>query len=135
MAPLGRDFLKALIRNASAEARLQYGERVVIKLLDTANPGTPAQGVAPTYTFIKTRSRGIIANVAQRDVLNSGGLYQAGDISVDLDEELTEVSDTTRGIGDRVVWRGNEYRLVGKKKNLSVVDQNYFFSYVMRKVV
>ncbi len=135
MAPFGRDFLKALIKNASAEARLQYGERIVIKLLDTSSPGNPAQGVAPTYTFIKARSRGIIANLSQRDVMNSGGLYQVGDLGVDLDEELTEISDTTRGIGDRMVWEGNEYRIVGKKKNLSVVDQNYFFSYVMRKVV
>lgn len=134
MTPLGRDFLKALIKNASAEARLQYGERITLKLLDTANPGNPVQGIAPTYTFVKTRSRGIIAQLSQRDVMNSGGLYQVGDLGVDLNEELEEISDKTRGIGDRMVWRGNEYRIVGKKKNLNVVDKNYFFSYAMRKV-
>ncbi len=134
MTPTGRDFLKALIRNASEEARLQYGERITIKLLDTSSPGNPVQGIAPTYTFIKTRSRGIIAQLSQRDVMNSGGLYQVGDLGIDLNEDLEEVSDTTRGIGDRMIWRGNEYRIVGKKKNLSVVDKDYFFSYAMRKV-
>lgn len=134
MTPLGRDFLKALIRNATAEARLQYGDRIILKFLDTSNPGNPVQGVAPTYTFVKARSRGLIASLSQRDVLNSGGLYQVGDLGVDLDEELTEISDKTRGIGDRMIWRNNEYRIVGKKKNLNVVDKDYFFSYVMRKV-
>ena len=131
---MGRDFVKAIIRCASAEARLQYGEVVVIKKLNGSSPGKPIEGVSPTYTFIKTRSRGVISTLTQADTLNVGGLYQVGDISIALDEELEEISDTTRSIGDRIVWRNNEYRLVGKTKNYSISDRDHFFSYVMRKV-
>ena len=84
MAPIGRDFIRAILRCASDEARLQFGEPVVIKKLDSAAPGDPAAGVSPTYTFIKTRSLGIIKTLAQRDIMNVGGLYQVGDIASEV---------------------------------------------------
>ena len=70
----------------------------------------------------------------QQYIMQSGGIYQLGDISVGLNEELEEVTDKTRGVGDRMVWRGNEYRIAGKKKNQAINDRDHIFSYVMRKV-
>ena len=66
--------------------------------------------------------------------MRSGGIYQLGDISISLDENLEEITDKTRGTGDRRVWRGDEYRIVGKKQNRQISDRDHFFAYVMRKV-
>ena len=131
---MGRDMSKALIRCASDEARLTYGEVVLIKRIASSTPGNPIQGVSPTYTFTTTKSRAVISTVGQNDIMQSGGIYQLGDISVGLDENLEEISDQTRGIGDRMIWRDNEYRIVGKKNNMNVSDRSLFFAYVMRKV-
>lgn len=131
---MGRDFTKAIVKCSSDEARLTYGEVVLIKSITGGSPGIPAQGISPTFTFTTTRSRAIITTLSQNDIMQSGGIYQLGDISVGLDEELEEVTDKTRGVGDRMVWRGNEYRIAGKKKNQAINDRDHIFSYVMRKV-
>jgi len=131
---MGRDFTKAIIRDASDEARLTYGEVVLIKRITGSSPGNPAQGVSPTFSFTTTKSRAVIITLGQNDIMQSGGIYQLGDISVGLDEELEEITDKTRGVGDRMIWRGNEYRIAGKKKNQSIADRDHIFTYVMRKV-
>lgn len=131
---MGRDFCKAIIKWASEEARLSLGDVVLVKKLTGSDPGDPVQGISPTFTYTVLKTRAIISSLTQSDVLNSGGLYQVGDLSVAMNEDLEEVSDTTRGTGDRIVWRGNEYRIVGKKRNENVGDRDHFFSYTLRKV-
>lgn len=131
---MGRDMSSAIIRDSSDEARLIYGDVVLIKKITGGNPGNPAQGISPTYTFNITKSRAIVNELNQTDIMNSGGIYQLGDITVGLNEELSEVTDKTRGIGDRMVWRGNDYRIMGKKQNRNINDRDHIFTYVMRKV-
>lgn len=131
---MGRDFTKAIIKCSSDEARLVYGDEVLIKRISGSTAGSPAQGISPTYTFITTKSRVIITTLGQNDIMKSGGIYQLGDITIDLDEELREITDRTGNIGDRIIWRGNNYRIVGKKQNQRISDRNHLFTYVMRKV-
>ena len=54
---MGRDFAKAIIKCSSDEARLIYGEVVLIKRITGSTPGTPSQGISPAFTFTTTRSR------------------------------------------------------------------------------
>lgn len=131
---MGRDFTKAIVRCSSEEVRLTFGDVVLIKTITGSDPGNPAQGISPTYTFNTARSRAVVTTLAQTDIMNSGGIYQMGDITVDLDEELSEITDKTRGVGDRLIWRGNEYRIMGKKQNRNINDRDHIFTYVMRKV-
>ena len=130
----GRDADKAHVKNMNQEARLETGDAVLVKRVTGSTPGDPTKGIHPTYTFSVTPSRAVIASVDQNDIMYSGGLYQTGDINVQLDEELKEVSDRVGSVGDRLVWRGSEYRVVGKKEPAVVGNDTYFFGYVMRKV-
>lgn len=132
--PVGRDADKAQIRDMVQEGRLEAGEPVIVKRLTSVNPGDPAKGIGPTYSFRLTPSRAVIQTVGQNDILYSGGLYQVGDIRCQLNEELTEVSDKSGSIGDRLIWRGSEYRIVGKKQPAVLGSRTLFFEYVMRKV-
>ena len=131
---MGRYFTKAIVRCSSEEIRLTFGDVVLIKTITGGSPGNPAQGEGPTYTFSTTKSRAVVNTLAQTDIMNSGGIYQHGDITIELDEDLSEISDKTRGVGDRLICRGNEYRIVGKKKNQNINDRDHIFTYVMRKV-
>ncbi len=131
---MGRDMNKAIVRCSADEARLVYGEVVQIKRISGSSPGDPVQGISPTYTFTTTKSRVLITTLGQNDIMQSGGIYQLGDITIDLNESLEEITDRTRRIGDRMIWNGNEYRIIGKKKNTDVSDRSHFFTYVMRKV-
>ena len=132
--PIGRDADKAQIRDMNAEGRLETGDDAVIKRIISANPGDPADGVGRTYNFHYIPTRAVISAVDQQDVMSSGGLYQVGDLKVQLNEELKEISDKVGSGGDRLVWRGSEYRLVGKKDPGVLARDTFFFSYVMRKV-
>ena len=130
----GRDMDKSLFRDASNAARDHLGVQILIKRLTGSIPGNPSQGISPTYSFVTRKSRATITAIGQSDILKSGGLYQTGDITISINERLEEISDQTRGIGDHIIWEGNEYRVVGKFKTNTVTDQSPFFSYVMRKV-
>lgn len=132
--PIGRDADKAQIRDMVQESRLEVGEPVIVKRLTSVNPGDPTKGIGPTYSFQLTPSRAVIQTVDQNDLMYAGGLYQVGDIKCQLNEELTEVSDTSGSIGDQLLWRGSEYRLIGKKRPAVLGNRTFFFEYVMRKV-
>ena len=51
---MGRDFAKAIIRDSSDEARLIYGESILLKRISGSSPGNPAQGISPTFSFLLT---------------------------------------------------------------------------------
>jgi len=132
--PQGRDFQKAQIRDGNAEALIEAGDDVTIKRVAGAAAGDPTKGIGVTYSFTKTKSRGIIEALTQTDVLNGGGFYQIGDVKAQLNESLTEVSDLTGNVGDRVIWRGVEWRIVGKKMPEVIANMTPFYSYTLRKV-
>lgn len=127
---LGRDLDKASIKQALIDA----GQSILIKRISGSSPGDPTKGISPTYTFNTQPSRAIVKSVDQADIMYSGGIYQVGDIRVDLVEELREVSDRVGTIGDRVIWRESEYRLVGKTNPTVINGTPIVYSYVMRKV-
>ena len=127
---LGRDLDKAALKQALIEA----GQSILIKRISGSNPGDPTKGISPTYTFTAQSSRALVKSVQQNDIMYSGGLYQVGDIQVDLVEELHEVSDRVGTIGDRVIWRDSEYRLVGKTSPTVIGGIPILYSYVLRKV-
>ena len=132
--PSGRDADRAEIRDMLEAGRAEVGETVLIKRTTGVNPGDPAKGIGATYSFEVRPSLAVIESLEQSDIMYSGGLYQLGDIKVQLNEELREVSDKVGSIGDRLIWRGSEYRVVGKKRPAVLMNQTYFFEYVMRKV-
>jgi hypothetical protein len=117
----------------SAESSLETGDSVLIKRISGVSAGDPTQGIGVTYSYATTPSRAIIENVQQEDIMNSGGLYQVGDLSIQLTEKLSEIVSTTGTGGDRVIWRESEYRVVGKRAPAVLVGDTYFYSYVVRK--
>jgi hypothetical protein len=127
---LGKD----LDKTAMKQALLDGGQAVLIRRISGSSPGDPTKGISPTYTFTTHPSRAVVKSVEQADIMYSGGLYQVGDIKVDLVEQLHEVSDRVGTIGDRVVWRDSEYRLVGKTNPTVIGGVTILHSYVLRKV-
>ena len=132
--PRSRNADRAQIRSMNLEGRLEVGEAVMLKRVSGSNPGDPTKGIGRAYTFSLIPTRAIIEAVTQTDVMNSGGLYQVGDLKMQLNELLREVIDKVGNIGDRVVWRGSEYRIVGKRQPETLAGQTFFYSYAMRKV-
>jgi len=133
---LGGDFTRGSIKKALDIALQTTGQQVTIKKLSGSSPGDPLKGVGPTYTFTTVCANAIIVELTQEDKDKTGGLYQLGDLNVQIEAELVEVSDNPahRGIGDRLVWRGSEYRVVGKGNPTVINGKVQFFSYYMRKV-
>ena len=132
--PRGRNADRAQVKSMNQEGRLEIGEAVMLKTVSASDPGDPARGIGRTYSFNLVPTRAIIEEVEQTDIMNSGGVYQVGDIKVQLNETLREVVDTVGNIGDRMVWRKSEYRILGKRQPQTLTGHTFFYSYAMRKV-
>jgi len=108
-------------------------EPVVFKLYQSTTAGDPTRGVAKTFVYISVASTAIISAIEQADIVYSGGIYKIGDIKLQTPRLLKEVDDTTQSPGDRVIWRGNEYRPVGKSAS-HYIGSYLLYDYVFRRV-
>lgn len=112
----------------------ELGEAVTIKYVASATAGNPQQGIGNTYTFTYKSTKAVIEGLTQNDVLFVGGIYQIGDIKVQMKEVLREVVYTVGNIGDRLIWNGTEYRVLGKRLPETLQGITYLNFYTMRPV-
>ena len=129
----------AFIDDALQSANTPYGESILIKrFTGIADPGDPARGIQPRLGFTLTPAKAVVSSVAQQDVLYSGGLYQLGDIKINLKQKLNFVDTINqiggRSEGDRIEYEGHEYRIVGKSHTHTLVNNERLFGYVFRKI-
>jgi hypothetical protein len=102
-----------------------FQEPITLKLYTGTIAGDPTKGIAKTFTYNQRPYKAIVSNIMQKDLVLSGGIYQLGDITIQLDMELKEIDDKTGSPGDRVIWRNHEYRPVGR------IATDYLAGYVL----
>ena len=100
-------------------------EPVILKIYQSTTAGDPTKGIAKTFVYTQEKTTAIVSGIQQNDIVYSGGIYQMGDIKVQLRRLLKEIDDKTQSPGDRIIWRNDEYRPVGK------VSTNYLGGYVI----
>jgi len=100
-------------------------EPILLKLYQSTTDGDPTKGIAKTFVYNQLTSTAVITAIEQKDIVYSGGIYQLGDIKVQLRILLKEIDDKTQSPGDRIIWRGHEYRIVGK------IETHYLGNYVL----
>lgn len=110
------------------------GEMVLLRLVTGRTAGDPAAGVQPTLEYRTVKERAVIVRLTPDEVATSGGLYQFGDLKVDLLRELKFADERTGDLGDRLIYQHTTYRVVGRTQNQTVEGRNVLFQYVMRKV-
>jgi len=116
---------KAIIRDLLREGKIPAGEPIVVKIYKGTIDGDPTKGIAKTFDYSIIKDFAVVGAIEQQDIVYSGGIYQLGDVKVQLMRELKPIDDTTQSPGDRIVWRGNEYRQVGR------ISTNYLMGYVL----
>lgn len=127
----GQDAL--FLKNAFNDVDTTLEETIALKKFKSKSGGNPSLGVSPIFAYDIQPTRAVIKEFTGQDVAFSGGLYQFGDIGVQVRSEIFGPDDKTGYAGDRIVWRGNEYRIVGKVQPV-VIFGIQFFSSVMRRV-
>jgi hypothetical protein len=132
MADPIRDHDTAFIHEALSESVGSVSEPVLLKIQIGENPGNPAHGIARTFVYLIKRSKAVISHVDAQDIMYSGGIYQVGDIQVQLSEELKP--DDQGRPGDRMIWRGSEYRIVGRVWPYTMAGLTHVFVYVFRRI-
>lgn len=100
-------------------------EPIVIKIYTGLSEGDPTKGIAKVATYTSEPCTALISGIGQSDIIMSGGIYQLGDIRVQLRKEIKVIDDATQCPGDRIVWRGHEYRPVGR------IATTYMAGYVL----
>ena len=130
---------RAIIKDALDSVNTPYGEHITIKRYNgIADPGDPARGIQPKLAFIFIHAKAIITSVSQQDIMYSGGLYQTGDIRANMKQKLNYIDtiEQTGGQsqGDRIIYEGHEYRIVGKYDSQVVINSDRLYMYVFRKI-
>ena len=123
----------AYIKQNQADGQ-PIGEAVLIRRVSGRTAGNPAQGVQPTFIYKTLKTKAVIVRLSPDEINSSSGIYQYGDLRIDLLEELSFSDERTGEIGDRVVYQRQTYRVVGRTQNQNIEKTDVFFSYVVRKV-
>jgi len=124
---------KAYIQKLMKDAQ-PTGEYVLIRRVSGLTDGNPIEGEQPTLTYKTKKTTAIIMRLTPEEVTVSAGLYQHGDLRVELLEELKFTDDQTRDIGDRIIYQKQTYRIVGRTQNRNIENKDVYFAYIVRKV-
>ena len=108
-------------------------EPVTLKFYQYTIADDPTKGIAKTFVYTQEVSTAIISSISQTDIVYSGGIYQLGDIKVQLRRQLKEIDDKTQSPGDRILWRNDEYRPVGKTAT-NYIAGYVLYDYVFRRI-
>ena len=108
------------LKDAVHSARSMSGVALEIGRFVSFTGGNTALGKAPTRnnTIIKTIGRAY--QLTQKDVLDSGGIYQLGDIRTKTIIDIVGYDNpaTNQTQGDDLKYDGNNYRIVGKPRKV-----------------
>ena len=117
-----------------------FEEHVTLKKWASWSAGNPTAGLARTPVFTDVDITVELEAVSPRDMSLSGGWYQVGDIKVCTESEikvqtdkLTE-SDPDYYGGDRIVWRGDTFRIIGPVERHVLLGAPTHYTATMRKL-
>lgn len=110
------------------------GERIFIRKVSGLSGGSPLEGIQPSLSYTTIKSTAIIKMATPEEITASAGIYQYGDLQVQLLEELKFSDDQTRDIGDRVIYKKQTYRIIGRTQSQNIENRDMYFVYIMRKV-
>lgn len=127
---------RAFINDCVKSTNQPYGEDIVIKRYSgIVDAGDPARGIQPKLGFTRIPVKAIVSNITQRDILYSGGIYQYGDITLNIEAELKFIDNKVNpDQNDRIEYRGHDYRIVGRIDPETLVNRDKLFVYVLRKI-
>lgn len=134
----GGGFLKksdtAFIQRNQQDGQPVGYETVLVRRVSGTNPGNPLIGIQPTLIYKVKKTKAVITRLSPEEILASAGIYQYGDLKMDLMEEMSFIDERSGTVGDRVIYQRQTYRIVGRTQNQAIEGKSVFYSYVVRKV-
>lgn len=130
----------AFIKDSIEGTNIPYQEPVMLKkFIGITDPGDPVNGIQAQLGYKLTPLKSaIVSSITQQDVLYSGGLYQLGDIRISLVDQLNYIDVIQQvggqSVGDRISYRGHDYRIVGNVQRNTLIGNDRLYSYVFRKI-
>lgn len=124
---------KAYIEKLMKDAQ-PMGDYVLIRRVSGRTAGNAAEGIQPTLIYKTKKTDAVIERLAPEEVNASAGLYQYGDLHIELLEELKFTDDQSGDISDRVIYQKQTYRVVGRTQNRNIEHKDVYFAYIIRKV-
>jgi hypothetical protein len=110
----GEDYTS--IKDAVQEARSMSVVSVMVHRFLSFTGGNAAQGKSPTRTDTSIPTMMRVYALTQKDVLDSGGIYQLGDIKTHSILDVVGYNNAQANLtqGDKLTYDGNNYRVNGK---------------------
>ena len=124
-----------VLREGVFEIESEFAEPITIKKFSGTftTPAEPGQAPDPIYT--SSISRAVMVTLGQTSSLMEAGVLTAGDITLQMRDRLHEADANIGGSqpGDRVIWRGAEYRLVQRPEPI-YIGGDTFYNVFLRRV-
>lgn len=124
---------KALIRKNQIDGQ-GVGENVLIRKVVGRTGGDPASGIQPTLQYSVRKVLAVIERTTPEEVVSSAGIYEYGDLRVDFLDPIKFSDERNGEIGDRMIYQGYTYRVVGRTQTQTIEGKDMVYRYVMRKV-
>lgn len=110
------------------------GEYILIRRVSGRTDGNPTQGEQPTLVYKTKKTTGVVEFATPEEVSSNAGIYQYGDLHLELLEELKFIDERTGDMGDRVIYKNQTYRVFGRTQPRNVINKDVYFAYLIRKV-
>ncbi len=118
-----------------AESESSFEEPITIKRFVSQDASPNALGQAPVPIYATFPATAVLAEMGVKDNVQAGGVLSAGDIKLEMRERLSESDENASGSnpGDRVIFRGAEYRLVMRPVPVVVGNAVAFYNTFLRR--
>jgi len=121
-------------REGAFEIESEFAEPITIKRF-SGTFTTPAEpGQAPDPIYASYSARAVMVTLSQTASLMEAGVLTAGDITLQMRDRLHESDANIGGShpGDRVIWRGAEYRMVQRPEPVYIGGDTFWNVYLRR---
>lgn len=125
---------QAMLSEGIVESQASFEEAITIKRFASQSKTTDALGHAPAPTYTTFPATAVVVEMGVDRHLYVAGVLSAGDLHLQMRERLRE-SDLNNGgsnPGDRVIYRGAEYRLIMRPVPVVVGDVAFYNTFLRR---
>lgn len=124
------DFVEGIV-----EQEASFEEPITIKRFSGQSSTPDAFGQKPVPTYASYDATAVLVELGIKNSLLVAGVLSAGDIHLQMRERLAESDENAGGSnpGDRLIFRGAEYRLIMRPVPVVVGNDVVFYNTYLRR--
>jgi len=123
-----------ILRDAFFEIASEFEEPITIRRFLSQSTAPTESGQAPQPIFQNYSAMATLVSLGTTSSLVEAGILSAGDVTLQMRDKLREANENIGGThpGDRVIFRGMEFRLVMRQEPVYVAGDTFWTTFLRR---